>query len=522
MEENKSRVYHSLKNARVSLFFTLIAIFIGFFSRKIFLDRLGVEFIGLSGTLQSLLGFLNIAELGIGTAVSYSLYKPLAEDDREKLNDIISVMGYLYSRVGLFVLGAGVVLSFFIPLIFPKTGLPLPLIYFGFYSYLTSSLIGYFLNYRMTLLSADQRNYVVTKNLQMSNITQQVLQMVAAKYCANLYLFFTITLVFSVIYCIILNRKINAYYPWLNSTIANGKSKLKDFPDIKKLIKQVFAHRIGTFAQGQIANVLIYAFVSLKDVALYGNYMTVISKITSLNFVIMFSPGASVGNLIASSSNEKVLQIYKEMFALQFLVSGFCIFMFYHLLDPFVSLWLGKEYIMSSVVLIMVLIDAFCSMFRVTTDQFLNGYGLFRDIWAPYAEVAILLIVAVVFGYYFGVSGIVAGIVASKLTVVGMWKPYFLFTAGMKCGVMKYISIFAKNFIATSIAGVTASLLSHFIPLSAENSYVHWITFASCIGVVYLIIMFPLFLLFVPGSKAVCDRIRYMISRKLFRMKGGT
>ena len=254
MDNSKSRVYHSLKNAKVSLFFTLIGIFIGFFSRKVFLDRLGVEFMGLSGTLQSLLGFLNIAELGIGTAVSYALYKPLADGDREKLNDIISVMGYLYSRVGIFVLGAGIVLSLFLPLIFPKTGLPMLLIYFGFYANLISSLIGYFLNYRMTLLSADQRNYVVTKNLQMSNITQQILQMAAAKYCANLYLFFAISIVFSVIYCVVLNRKINAYYPWLNSTIANGKEKLKNFPEIKTLVKQVFAHRIGTFAQWQISN----------------------------------------------------------------------------------------------------------------------------------------------------------------------------------------------------------------------------------------------------------------------------
>ena len=328
MEENKSRVYHSLKNVRVSLFFSLIAIFIGFFSRKVFLDRLGVEFMGLTGTLQSLLGFLNIAELGIGTAVSYLLYKPLADGDREKINDIVSVLGYLYSRVGYFILGAGVILSCFLPLIFPKTGMPMLLIYCGFYAEIISSLFGYFLNCRMTLLSADQRNYVVTKNLQMSNITRQLLQMAAAKYCANLYLFFAISLVFSGIYSLILNRKIDAYYPWLNSTVANGREKLKAFPEIKILVRQVFAHRLGSLIQSQVSNLLIYAFVSLREVALYGNYITIISKLHCVTGTAALSTLASVGNLIVGSSKEKVLSVFEEINALQMSICGFAVFVY--------------------------------------------------------------------------------------------------------------------------------------------------------------------------------------------------
>ena len=137
----------------------MASLLVAFFTRKVFLDQLGTEFIGLTGTLQSLLGFLNLAELGVGSAIGYVLYKPIFDDDKTKINEIISVFGYLYRCIGFVILGAGIILSVFLPWIFPHTTFSWGVIYLGFYAYLTSSMLGYFVNYRQTLLSADQRNY---------------------------------------------------------------------------------------------------------------------------------------------------------------------------------------------------------------------------------------------------------------------------------------------------------------------------------------------------------------------------
>ena len=123
--ENKttteSRVKKTLLNARVNLVFYFLTLALSFFSRKIFLDCLGADFVGLTGTLQNLLGFLNLAELGIGSAIGYVLYKPLFERNQEKINEIISVMGYLYRCIGIMILSAGCVLACFLPLIFPDS-----------------------------------------------------------------------------------------------------------------------------------------------------------------------------------------------------------------------------------------------------------------------------------------------------------------------------------------------------------------------------------------------------------------
>ena len=144
----ESRVQKSIQNAKVNLIFYFITLFLSFFSRKIFLECLGDDFVGLTGTLGNLLNFLNLAELGIGAAIGTVLYKPIFDCDREKINEIISVFGYFYRKVGFVIAGGGIALSAFLPLIFAKTEFDLALIYFAFYAFLTSALIGYFANYK--------------------------------------------------------------------------------------------------------------------------------------------------------------------------------------------------------------------------------------------------------------------------------------------------------------------------------------------------------------------------------------
>ena len=175
MEE--SRVKKSLLNARVNLIFYVLILLISFFSRKIFLNCLGADFVGLTGTLMSLLNFLNLAELGISTAIGYVLYKPIFEHDETRINEIISVLGYMYRWIGRIIIAAGVALSCFLPVIFPSTGFSYGIIYFAYYSFLASSLIGYFANYRQTLLGADQRNYVVAFYFQTASIIKIICQM---------------------------------------------------------------------------------------------------------------------------------------------------------------------------------------------------------------------------------------------------------------------------------------------------------------------------------------------------------
>ena len=143
---SESRLHKSYLNARVNVFFYLVTLFISFFSRKIFLEKLGADFVGLTSTMQNLLGFLNLAELGIGASIGYVLYKPIFDGNRDRIKEIVSVLAYLYRNVGLLILGAGLLLACFLPYIFADAGIRLGVIYFAYFAFLTSALISYFVN----------------------------------------------------------------------------------------------------------------------------------------------------------------------------------------------------------------------------------------------------------------------------------------------------------------------------------------------------------------------------------------
>lgn len=500
MVQQESRVKKTLLNARVNLIFYFLTLALSFFSRKIFLDCLGANFVGLTGTLQNLLGFLNLAELGIGSAIGYLLYKPLFEHDQQKINEIISVMGYLYRWIGIIILAAGIILSFFLPLIFPDsdTGFSLPLVYFAYFSFLGSSLIGYFINYRQNLLGADQRNYVVTAYFQSATIIKTLVQMVLAYYTANYYLWVVVEFAFGIIYSFILNWKINQTYPWLKAEVAQGKKLFRKYPEVMTKTRQLFVHKIAAFVQNQTTPFLIYSFVSLQIVAFYGNYTIITDKISQLVNNFLGSTDAGVGNLIAENNSAKIEKVFWELVAVRYYVAGTVVFLIYMLMNPFISLWLGPQYILNDTVLGILLFKFFIGQIRGATDQFLFGYGLFYDTWAPIAEGVIYLIVAIIGGYLWGLPGILLGGCISLLIIICGWKPYFLFRSGFKLPQKKYWLNIIKYVL---IAIFTMVGMAYYIPkiFTVVNPYagaLDWLIYALFLTIsfslVYLLIMYVL------------------------------
>lgn len=473
----ESRVKKSFLNARMNLICYMASLLVAFFTRKIFLDQLGTEFIGLTGTLQSLLGFLNLAELGVGTAIGYVLYKPIFDDNKEKINEIISVFGYLYRSIGLVILGAGIILSLFLPLIFPNTTFSWKVIYLGFYAYLFSSMLGYFVNYRQTLLSADQRNYEVTGYYQAVTSSKMIIQMILAIYVQSFILYLFIEILFGIIYSIILSYRITKVYPWLESDIKLGKQLFKKYPEIGKYVKQLFVHKIGGFVQFQITPFLIYSYVSLPVVALYSNYTLITQKVQGFVTGILDSTSAGVGNLISEGNKEKIYKTYKELFATRFLISGVLTACIFHLCNAFISVWLGDEYPLSTHILLLISIQFFLAIFRGTTDQFISGYGLFYDIWAPVVESTIFIVTAMIGGSIWGLPGVLCGPLISTIVIVHIWKPYFLFHKGLKRSVVDYIKGVFIHLIAVIVAYLIAEFISEklFNQAILSTSWKSWI-----------------------------------------------
>ena len=275
-----SRIRKSIANANVNAIFYVITIILAFFSRKYFLQNLGAEFLGLSGTLGDMLNLMNITELGIGTAVGVTLYKPLFGNDKETINDIVSVFGFLYTRVGAVIAGAGIILSCFFPIIFKDTDLPLYLPYLMFYAMLYAALLGYFVNYKQIILSASQQNYVIVIRYQITIIVKVILQILVSFLHYNYIWWILLEALTITIYTFILNKAIYKYFPWLETSIARGKAKFKEYIGLWTKTKQVFVLKLSHLVFNSSTNILTAAFANLSMVALYGNYHMLMSKVT--------------------------------------------------------------------------------------------------------------------------------------------------------------------------------------------------------------------------------------------------
>ncbi len=508
---NESRVKKTMLNAKMNLICYFASFITAFFTRKILLDQLGAEFIGFTGTVGSLLSFLNLAELGIGTAIGYVLYKPIADGDRFKINEIISVLGYLYHKIGYIILGIGIVTSFFLPLIFPNTTFSWYVIYFGFYAYLTSSLIGYFVNYRASLLSADQRNYVVTGYFQLTTTTKVILQMILALYFRSFIVYLLIELFFGIINSIILNWKINKTYPWLKSEVKLGRKLFKKYPEITTYTKQIFAHRVGGVVQGQLTPFLIYSFVSLPVVALYTNYTLLTQKIESLISATINSTGAAVGNLIAEGDKEKILKVFKELLSLRVFIASIvaaCIFQFS---SQFIGVWLGEQYILESHTVALIAILSGLNISRGVLDQFCYGSGLFADVWAPYAESLIMAIFAMTGGYLWGLSGVLCGPLASIIIIIYIWKPNYLFSKGFKISVWKYWQIFFAHLVVAIVAYSASAYICEQVirPFITATGWTGLIVEGALFLITISLFTFVCFYLTSKGFRDIIGRIKF-------------
>lgn len=503
---SESRVHKSLLNAKVNLIFYFLSLFFSFYSRKIFLECLGDNFIGLTGTLGNILGYLNLAELGIGSCISFFLYKPLQMGDRSKMQEILSVFGYLYRRIGQFILLAGCLISLAFPWIFNDAQLGMGIIYFSFFSFLGSSLIGYFINYRQILLQADQKNYLVAIYFQSAGLVKTALQIFLAYTYRNLYVWVAIEFLFGILGCIILNWKINKEYPWLHTNIKSGKVLLKQYPEIITKAKQVFLHKIKDFILRQSDEIFVYAFVSLKMVAYYGNYTMLVNKFTLLLNMALDGVTSGVGNLVAEGNKVNTMKVFWELMSIRYIAAGIMFYGFFFLTEPFISLWLGEDYVLNNSVLVLLLIYSYLLLTNGVIYMYLHAHGLYGDVWAMWTEMGINVSLIFIAGSYIGIEGLLIAKITSTTLILVIWKPYYLFKDGLKDSLKLYwmgVSRYLLIFILTFYIGLW---ISKTFPINPFDGWMEFIQYGIILMGIYMVCNIPLMYYWGPGMKDLFNR----------------
>ena len=320
----------------------------------------------------------------------------------------------------------------------------------------------------------------------------------------------------AVVSSVILNRTLKKEYPWLCPVTEKGKVLQKDYPGIIRKTKQVFFHKMGTFVLSQTSPLVIYAYASLTLVAIYGNYMLIVTAVTSLINALSNGINAGVGNLVAEGDKKKIKLVFWQLTTFRMWVASVVCFGIYMLGHSFIRLWVGGEFLIPQSAFVVLLITTFIQLTRVN-DIFIAAYGLYQDVWAPAVEASLNLGFSVLLGYYYGLTGILGGVLISLLTIICIWKPYFLYWKGFEESVWEYVWLYLKKIFLLLLAFVVVvRICFHFMDLSADT-YLQWLAYAICTVLLYSGVSLGLFYLFDVSLRSAVKRFYQIFVAKFVR-----
>lgn len=511
--ENSNRSLKILANAKISLLFFLILLLLNFISRSVFIKYLGTEILGLNTIATNLVGFLNLAELGISAAIASSLYKPLSENNQEEIREIITVQGWMYRNIAyLIMIGAGILMCFF-PIIFEKTQISLWYAYSIFLVLLISSLLTYFLNYKQVLLIADMKEYKVILSIRSVQILKIILQIFAIIYFDHgLIYWILLEFLYGVASSYILKKIIEREYPWLKIDVNKGKIFKKKHSHIITHTKQLFFHKVSGFVLLQTTPLIIFAYASLTMVSMYDNYMMLVLGITTLISAVFSSFQPAIGNLVANSDRPKILNFFYEYAVLRYWIAAVICVVFYFQAHNFITLWLGIKFVIPNDVFVCIVIYLFFTLTRVL-DPFVYAFALYGDIYAPILEAIINLSLSIILGYFFGLEGILIGVIISLFLVIFIWKPFYIFLFGFKNSVISY---FKKIFAYLFIIIVSIIFLEFFLRYFNFNnsSWLNFLISSVIIFVLYSVMSFTIFYLLLSEFRRICIRVKNVLLKK--------
>lgn len=419
-----SRTQKSVTNTVVSFASQLIVILLGFLSRRVLIYSVGVEYLGINGLMSNILTIFSLAESGIGLAIGYALYKPLAENDIEQIKSLMRFFKYTYRALAIGTAAIGIAFYPLLPFFLKDNTAPdANLVYWLF---LLGSASSYLWVYKTTLNTSDQNKYLYTIASTIAQIVVLVLKVLILYFAQNYILYLAVdigtTIVKNLIFCRIVDRR----YPYLKD-----KNVRKLDPEVRKSlftnIKALFLGKVGYIISQCSDNLVISSLVSVTAVGMYSNYTTLITSVSG--FVTTFSGGvtASMGNLIASETKERAYEVYKRVDFINYWLYTFTATCLLCLVEPFVAIWLGQDFVLTKAILILAVAIYYFKGINSGIDIAKNAAGLYYpDRFIPMAEAIANMVISIVLAKRYGIAGVLFGTLVSFLALSFWAKPYFV------------------------------------------------------------------------------------------------
>ncbi len=455
-----------------------------FLVNRYFAFYLGVQNLGLMKLFTQLLAYLNLAEIGLASASTYALYKPLAEKNYKQISIVINTITSLYNKIFLFILLVGLLLNPIIPF-FIKDKIIDKNIYLYWSLYVVSTALSYsFVKYSV-LFTADQKFGLV-----------RLIQGGSRIFCQILQIFAIIKLKSFLILLLILDNIIQyVFYKlhYLKNYSYIFKTKIKD-KSITNNLKNLFWHKVAGLVVFNTDLILISKFISLEIVGIYASYQMIIQMIITIINIVLNVLRPKIGKYIAENSKENIFYYWKNLNILSLFVGVLFSFCTYKLINNFIVLWLGRDFILSKLTVILILVNLFIQCFRGITDIFKDGSGFFDDIHLPISEAVINFVISIILVQYIGLNGVIIGTIISNILIICIAKPILVFKRCFGRGVKDYIKIYGNYLVLTILSLLNCNFILKFIPLKNINSWFDWIVQGIIVGSITLVITFVIFL----------------------------
>ncbi len=435
-----SRTKNSIRNIVFTLGSYFVILILQMINRTMFVKYLPIEYLGVNGLFSNILSLLSLTELGIGTAITYSLYMPLSNGNIEVIKSIMKLYRKLYMTIGCAVLIMGVILGSVLHIFIGdisnfETYQELQ-VYFLIYVINTS--ISYLGSYKRTLLICDQKQYItsiVSAACKGLLTFAQIFEIIIFRD----YKWYLMLMIFATVgENILLTSISNKKYPYLKSKYTQ-KLDMKILKDIKKNVFAMMFHRVGDVIINASDNMIITRFASLLLTGLYSNYVIIISSIRTILNQMFSALTASVGNLVAESDRKNDYEIFKKILFINYIIYSLCAVSLSMLLNDFIEIWLGPEYLLDKKTVNIVCLSFYITGMLKTVRIFRDAAGVFYyDRYKPVAEAVINIALSIPLTIKYQIFGTVIGTIVSNLSVSFWIEGYVLFKYHFRFSSVKY------------------------------------------------------------------------------------
>lgn len=506
----KSRSEYVVKNAATTIGMQIARNLVSFVGRIIFIRILGAEYLGINSLFTQILTVLSFAELGIGNAMVFSLYKPLAEKDQEKIKSLMKLYAVAYRIIGIVIAVAGTAVIPFLGMIVGKVSYIKENIVILYLLFLINTVVSYFFVYKKSLIIADQKNYIVSLYTELFHTIQIILQSVFLIFTKNIILYIVIMIICTIATNGYLAHKADKMYPCLkdkNITPLPKEEKKSIFANVKALV----VYKIGGIILDSTDSIFISVLVNVVTVGLYSNYKMIVDVFRTIGAQVMNSITASIGNLNTEDDADKKENVFNDMFYISAWFYSFSAVGLGLFLTGVVELFFGPEYIIDTVSVWAACIYYYVSNMHYPCFSFRTTGGLFvYGKFVPLICAIINIVLDIVLGIHFQLAGILFATIIARFLTFELIDPIIIYKRIFHRSPVSYFFKYILFIILAVVCTGVSFLAIYFIPISGLlGLIVKAVIFAVVFNVVFFCLTFR-----TREFKDLKHRLVYMIKSK--------